>query len=1150
MLNMPQSTHNKKSPMLTETQEKENNGNGNAAAKSRYSPHSDPHPHPGNSGAKRRPTPPRTPGTQQRQATAKGLSSERRPLKDLTAPTSDSDSGVRNGVVRRNSVEKTQGSNHDGLKQRLNGIGTIARGFINRDNPAIRGSSSLEAPKGCFGFLQSAKPVSSTVRKCSPTPIVRPVANRIRGDGIRTSDPKTKERVVEKNGVLPRSNSDGSRRIGGGSSWSRDRTPRSSNELNSSEPRSLKNSGEIGVKRSTDKGLKGSGEFGLKYSKDKGLKGSEEFGLKDSKDKGLRNSGGRHNSPSCPTAKSLGERKISRSGSLRTTPCHNGLKKNCGMDTRTAVKNPVGSYGLRKGVSTKSSDEVLGRKHQEQGEDGAAENFSEGALNRRRQEQVDDSLSNSRCASSRSCQIRAEEMKANLTAIGSPRGRTAVAVQRFQATSLVKVHSDYSHVTLAHKLIENEGASTPAHRLIGRYEDFTPAHKLVATNGDVTPAHAHAHALVGRKYGDCNPTSQCRIGKGGDATPAPHTIGKGGGDFTPAPNQFGKGGSEFTPAQNTMHATPEQRTQVTPPVQPSISPEIHSQSLDELEGARQCFGAGHVMAPVIGKVRDRRKCRPRGILTVGEATPLPLDHNRRFSLVPVPAAAYVKWMSPGNGKNLSSPSNGQVTPSSGQGTPSPGFCSQNPSPQVTPSPGFTQGTPSTFNSTNPSPQATPLSGFSQGTPSPGFSSKSPSPQATSLSGLTQERPPAGFSAKNPSPQAIPVFGLTQDPPTVLSLKNPIPQNAPIERFTLAAPLSFSSHFSNLHYTPPSSLSPEMQTFHPTPPFGFSPEMKNGNRTSPVRYSPKMENVKPTPYWFIEEMHHLHGTHSKINSNFQASLANPPFGLAPDCQHLQTTSPSVFNLEIPNCQVTHNTRSSPPASSQSGFHPHITPQCGDSQEAASSGFSTKIPSQFGCNPDTFPPHIISHGTPPSWNNQVVPSQLAVNSDVVRLDKPKASPVDKDICSQEKQMSISSSKDFTQTRISWREGLMSRIFELGELDCSDLILEEEGERKEDEIKFISGENHLLDMGDDLKLEYPSPFGNELQLDAPFGSFEYLNKATTDNLPEHGLSNSLVKLHISPASQVAEAESIDTEYVRTSSGDLDWTFWYRNQLFEEAA
>jgi hypothetical protein len=90
-----------------------------------------PHPHHGRSGAKQRPTPARTPETQQREATTKVLSSEQRALKDLTTPTSDTDSGLKNGALRGSSVEKMQGSNPDGLKRRLNGVGSIARGFTN-----------------------------------------------------------------------------------------------------------------------------------------------------------------------------------------------------------------------------------------------------------------------------------------------------------------------------------------------------------------------------------------------------------------------------------------------------------------------------------------------------------------------------------------------------------------------------------------------------------------------------------------------------------------------------------------------------------------------------------------------------------------------------------------------------------------------------------------------------------------------------------------------------------------------------------------------------------------------------------------------------------------------------------------------------------
>ena len=138
---MPPYTCNKKSSMLIENQEKKNNGN--ATTNNKCSSHPKPHPHHGRSSAKQRPTPARTPETQQREATTKVLSSEQRALKDLTTPTSDTDSGLKNGALRGSSVEKMQGSNPDGLKQRLNGIGSIARGFTNGAMPAMRGSLSL-----------------------------------------------------------------------------------------------------------------------------------------------------------------------------------------------------------------------------------------------------------------------------------------------------------------------------------------------------------------------------------------------------------------------------------------------------------------------------------------------------------------------------------------------------------------------------------------------------------------------------------------------------------------------------------------------------------------------------------------------------------------------------------------------------------------------------------------------------------------------------------------------------------------------------------------------------------------------------------------------------------------------------------------------
>eukprot|EP01018_Ginkgo_biloba_P002970 Gb_02642 [translate_table: standard] len=914
------------------TEEKENtasngnNNNNNNVARNRYSPVNVT---PGSSGAKKR----LIPATQWRANTpaAKVSSSERKPLKDIQTPIIDP--SLKNSEEKKKHgdlAEKIPGSNPDGFKRRLNGIGSIAKGFINREKPAVRRSlssnASLEAPKGCFGFLHSAKPVSKTARKCSPTTIARPVVSRGSGERIRTCDgedlnPKEGDgrtaALVPKgrSSSLPRSNSEGSgtmARRNGGSSWSRDRTLRSSNGLKNSGTRSLKNSGEIMVKGSRDRSLKGSGslkssgEISVKGSRDRTVKSSGECGLKDSREKSLRNSG------SCQTPKKLSDRKVTRTGSLRRNPSQNGMKKNCGLDNLTLERNADRNSGSEKGVVNKIEDQVL---------------------KPRSAEQKNGSISSLKCTSSPL--RRAPDIKANLPAIGSPRVMRTLAIQRIQTTPSHKVYSNPCQATPAHKLIIKEGDFTPAHRLIGRYEDFSPANKFIAMDGKFTPANK-------------------LIETNGDCTPA-HTMGGHDGDSTPAPNMIG-GEGEFTPAHNAMHTTPEQRTQVTPPVQPSISPEIHSQISDELEDAHRCFGAGHVMAPVLGKIRDRRKCRPRGILTVGEAKPLPVDENyRRFSLIPMPAVASVRWMSPGEAKNGISP---------------------------------------------PNPQAIP-SEFTQGTPSSGFSSKTLKLQGT--------------------------------------------------------PSCFSSNFENFHATPP----------------GFTPETLKF-QASQATLSSGFNSKLPSQCWYSPD-------------------------ISPQCVHPRSSPSAMLSPRSPQ-------------------HGNISPQCGNSQ-GAPSGFNPDVTSQGSACPDIF-----------------------------RLCKLKTSPVEGNSCRQELQMPISSSQDLAKLRISWREGLMSRIFELSELDCCEWISEGEGERKEDEVQFISGENHLLDTGDNMKLEYPGPFG----------SFEYMCEPNADRQDlspllasclnqDKALSESLVQSCISSTSRAAGAESIETEGVMTS-GDLDWTSCYKNQLFEQ--
>lgn len=78
------------------------------------------------------------------------------------------------------------------------------------------------------------------------------------------------------------------------------------------------------------------------------------------------------------------------------------------------------------------------------------------------------------------------------------------------------------------------------------------------------------------------------------------------------------------------------RSNSTPPIQGSISPEIAC-SLS-LAPTPICFATGHVMAGV----QDRRKCRPRGILTIGQKQS---NVSRISSVSPPCTEASVCWFS-------------------------------------------------------------------------------------------------------------------------------------------------------------------------------------------------------------------------------------------------------------------------------------------------------------------------------------------------------------------------------------------------------------------------------------------------------------------------------------------------------------------------
>lgn len=114
----------------------------------------------------------------------------------------------------------------------------------------------------------------------------------------------------------------------------------------------------------------------------------------------------------------------------------------------------------------------------------------------------------------------------------------------------------------------------------------------------------------------------------------------------------------------------------TPPIQASLSPEIQAQCAGlsfEAKSATPCYAAGYI----VSGVTDKRKCRPRGILTVGEENLLDFDMNKAIDSfredgdgdedgmdkenvigvvdssddnlnVPLPAEASMHWLSPCN----------------------------------------------------------------------------------------------------------------------------------------------------------------------------------------------------------------------------------------------------------------------------------------------------------------------------------------------------------------------------------------------------------------------------------------------------------------------------------------------------------------------
>ncbi|CAL9099971.1 unnamed protein product [Musa textilis] len=121
--------------------------------------------------------------------------------------------------------------------------------------------------------------------------------------------------------------------------------------------------------------------------------------------------------------------------------------------------------------------------------------------------------------------------------------------------------------------------------------------------------------------------------------------GKVGSCLASTPERTLLGSDSAKEGERKMTSTPTSAT--TPPVQASISPEVTVEA-SAVAATPVCFAAGHVIA----RVHDRRKCRPRGILTIGKDE-LKIEkihggcpYPTLVSVTPPPlAGASVHWLS-------------------------------------------------------------------------------------------------------------------------------------------------------------------------------------------------------------------------------------------------------------------------------------------------------------------------------------------------------------------------------------------------------------------------------------------------------------------------------------------------------------------------
>ncbi|CAN0922930.1 hypothetical protein LINGRAHAP2_LOCUS33304 [Linum grandiflorum] len=160
--------------------------------------------------------------------------------------------------------------------------------------------------------------------------------------------------------------------------------------------------------------------------------------------------------------------------------------------------------------------------------------------------------------------------------------------------------------------------------------------------------------------------------------------------------------------------------------------------------------------------------------------------------------------------------------------------------------------------------------------------------------------------------------------------------------------------------------------------------------------------------------------------------------------------------------------------------------------------------------------------------------SVDRHLQKLFSTPSDPVDllqlqKSIDIRDSQLSTSTSR--SEVRISWRDGLVSRIFELDELDCCRCLSDEEGdmEKEENDSKTAHLESHQTHKQDELRND-KTP---NARIDTPDGKHCLDGNVKDDELP------------CLPA---AESMAISSDGgALFQSDDSDWTQCYKNQLFK---